>query len=180
MGTIHAGTVSNILPDELTFTVNARSFTEEVRSLIERAVKRIVIAEAQASGLTSEPEFEHIVRFPLNVNDVASFEVVRSALEGEFGKDNFTVVDPITGSEDFGEFGTSFGVPSVYWYFGTGLAEEVADRVPAPNGHSPWYEPDPDVAIDTGVRALTAVALRALGSKSELGESSTAQNGGGR
>lgn len=176
VGTIHAGTVSNILPDELTFTVNARSFTEEVRGLIERAVKRIVIAEAQASGLKAVPEFEHIVRFPLNVNDIASFEIVRSALEDEFGEDGFTVVDPITGSEDFGEFGTSFGVPSVYWYFGTGLAEEVADRVPAPNGHSPWYAPDPDVAIDVGVRALTAVALRVLNTF-EAGEH---QNGGGR
>lgn len=162
VSTIHAGTVSNILPDELTFTVNARSFTEDVRSLIERAVKRIVAAEAQASGLRAEPEFEHIVRFPLNVNDVASFEVVRSALEAEFGEDSFTVVEPVTGSEDFGEYGTSFGVPSVYWYFGTGLAQEVADRVPAPNGHSPWYAPDPDVAIATGVRALTAVALGVL------------------
>ncbi|SNS67620.1 amidohydrolase [Rhodococcoides kyotonense] len=162
VGTIHAGTVSNILPDELTFTVNARSFTEEVRSLIEEAVKRIVNAEARASGLQAEPEFEHIVRFPLNVNDIATYEVVRSALEGEFGAENFTVVEPVTGSEDFGEFGTSFGVPSVYWYFGTGLAEEVADRTPAPNGHSPWYAPNPDVAIETGVRALTAVALRAL------------------
>lgn len=163
VGTIHAGTVSNILPDELTFTVNARSFTEEVRASIERSVKRIVTAEAQASGLVAEPEFEHIVRFPLNVNDVDAFSVVRSALEGEFGEDSFTVVDPITGSEDFGEYGTSFGVPSVYWYFGTGLAEEVADRIPAPNGHSPWYAPDPEVAIDTGVRALTTVALKFLG-----------------
>ncbi|WP_072803874.1 amidohydrolase [Rhodococcoides yunnanense] len=162
VGTIHAGTVSNILPDELTFTVNARSFTEDVRALIERAVKRIVVAEAQASGLQEEPEFEHIVRFPLNVNDAATYAVVRSALEDEFDAESFTVVDPVTGSEDFGEFGTSFGVPSVYWFFGTGLAEEVADRVPAPNGHSPWYAPDPEIAIATGVRALTAVALRAL------------------
>ncbi|OZF50805.1 hypothetical protein CH293_14845 [Rhodococcus sp. 14-2470-1b] len=176
VGTIHAGTVSNILPDELTFTVNARSFTEEVRSLIERSVRRIVVAEAQASGLQAEPEFEHTVHFPLNVNDVAAFETVRSALETEFGEHDFTVVDPVTGSEDFGEYGTSFGVPSVYWYFGTGLAEEVASRVPVPNGHSPWYAPDPDVAIDVGVRAFTSVALAALNSVVPP----VRQNGGGR
>jgi amidohydrolase len=173
VGTIHAGTVSNILPDELTFTVNARSFTEEVRSLIEESVRRIVVAEAKASGLKTDPEFEHIVRFPLNVNDIATFGIVRSALEDEFGVDNFSVVDPVTGSEDFGEFGTSFAVPSVYWYFGTGLAAEVSDRNPAPNGHSPWYAPDPDVAIETGVRALTSVALRVLG---DFGS----RSGGGR
>ncbi|MFF2087501.1 amidohydrolase [Nocardia sp. NPDC058176] len=160
VGSIHAGTVGNIIPDTLTFTVNARSFTEEVRTAIAAAVRRIVLAEAAAAGLESEPRIDHVVEFPLNVNDPAAYEVVSAALSAEFGA--VTEVEPVTGSEDFGEFGTHFGVPSVFWFFGGGLAPAVAELSPTPNGHSPRYAPDPDIAIETGVRGLTAVTRHVL------------------
>ncbi|MGW4364119.1 amidohydrolase [Nocardia takedensis] len=160
VGTIHGGTVGNIIPDTVVFTVNARSFDEDVRATIAESVRRIVLGEAATAGLTIEPEIEHIVEFPRNVNDPVAHAAVEDALAEEFGADRVGEIAPLTGSEDFGEFGTYFGVPSVFWFFGGGLAPAVAHLDPAPNGHSPRYAPDPDRALPIAVRALTAAARR--------------------
>ncbi|MFC8530438.1 amidohydrolase [Nocardia sp. NPDC057227] len=160
VGSLHGGTVSNIIPDTVTFTVNARSFDDEVRGLIERSVARIVRGEAAISGLEGEPEIEHIVAFPRNVNDPAAHALVHDALSAEFGAERVGEVQPLTGSEDFGDLGTHFGVPSVFWFFGGGLAPAVAGDEPPPNGHSPRYAPDPEQALPLGVAGLVTVARR--------------------
>ncbi|MET8649897.1 amidohydrolase [Nocardia aurea] len=158
VGAIHGGTVGNIIPDTVTFTVNARSFSDDIRSAIATAVRRIVIGEAATAGLEGEPEIDHIVQFPINVNDLAAYALVHEALSTEFGSDRVTEIEPLAGSEDFGDFGTYFDIPSVFWFFGGGLAPAVAHHHPPPNGHSPRYAPDPHQAIPTAIRALTATA----------------------
>ena len=65
------------------------------------------------------------------------------------------------GSEDFGTFADSLGVPGVFWFFGGFKAQSVENGVPGGN-HSPYFAPD-DVptALSTGVRAgLTALFTR--------------------
>ena len=50
IGALQAGTKENVIPDEAVIKLNVRTFDEDVRKHVLDAIKRIVEAEAQASG----------------------------------------------------------------------------------------------------------------------------------
>ena len=153
-GTFHAGLKENIIPDRAEFTLNIRTLTEDVRERVLEAIGRIVNAEAQASG-APQPTIEEIYRFPRLYNDDAEAERVRAVLRAELGDEQVIDAPPAMGSEDFGHLPDSIGVPGVYWFFGGFSAEHPAPPV----NHSPFFLPDIEPTLSTGVRA----ALAALG-----------------
>src|SRR5262249_5390845 len=55
VGTFHAGTKRNIIPDEAKLELTVRSYKPEVRAQLLAAIKRIVEAEAQAAGAPRPP-----------------------------------------------------------------------------------------------------------------------------
>jgi hippurate hydrolase len=134
VGTFHAGTKENIIPAKAVFELNIRTF---------------------------DPDIEEMYRFPHCFNDEEEAQTVLTALQAELGADRAVQKEPATGSEDFGTFADSLGVPGVFWFFGAFRAETVENGVPGSN-HSPFFAPD-DVptALSTGVRAgLTALFTR--------------------
>ena len=56
VGALQAGTKENVIPDEAVIKLNVRTFDEDVRKHVLDAIKRIVEAEAQASGSPKPPE----------------------------------------------------------------------------------------------------------------------------
>ncbi|MFJ6422850.1 amidohydrolase [Streptomyces hydrogenans] len=170
VGSLHAGTKENIIPDTAELRINIRSTTPAVRDRVLAAVDRIVRAEAAASGAPKDPEITPFNSFPVTVNDVEATHTVMTALAGALGPERvFTLPGTLTGSEDFGVFGTALGVPSVFWHFGgadPALFREadpealVRDGLPAtvPANHSPYFAPVPDPTIGVGVTALLAAA----------------------
>ena len=57
--------------------------------------------------------------YPLTVNDPDRTARVAAALRDRFGDDRVhELAAPVSASEDFGSFGTEWGVPSVFWYVG--------------------------------------------------------------
>ncbi|GGV16491.1 hippurate hydrolase [Streptomyces litmocidini] len=170
VGSLHAGTKENIIPDTAELKVNIRSTTPAVRDRILAAVERIVRAEAAASGAPKEPEIVPLNSFPVTVNDASATAVVQAALTEALGEGHvFTLSRTITGSEDFGVFGTALGAPSVFWHFGGAdpalyadvdpdslLEDGLPDTVPA--NHSPHFAPVPGPTIPLGVTALLAAA----------------------
>ncbi|WP_426404451.1 amidohydrolase [Streptomyces sp. R-07] len=170
VGSLHAGTKENIIPDTAELKVNIRSTTPAVRDRVLAAVERIVRAEAAASGAPKEPEIAPINSFPVTVNEPEATAVVQAALAEALGEGRvFTLQQAVTGSEDFGVFGTALGVPSVFWHFGGGdpalyagidpdslLENGLPDTVPA--NHSPHFAPVPGPTIPLGVTALLAAA----------------------
>src|SRR3954454_13321252 len=79
VGSLQAGTKSNVIPEQATLQLNVRTFSDSTRSRILDAVQRIVRAECQASGCPEEPEFELFDRFPLTDNDAATTDRVAGA-----------------------------------------------------------------------------------------------------
>ncbi|MDO8433306.1 MAG: hypothetical protein Q7S58_12940, partial [Candidatus Binatus sp.] len=82
-----------------------------------------------------------------------------------FGRERVHQTPAVNASEDFGEFGTAAGVPSVFWYFG-GLdygviraAERAGGMDLIPSNHSPLFAPVIEPTLSTGVEALVAGAL---------------------
>jgi metal-dependent amidase/aminoacylase/carboxypeptidase family protein len=72
IGSLQAGTKGNVIPDEAVLKINVRSFDDGVRARLLGAIKRIVTAEATASGAPAPPIFTSFEHFDLTINDPAT------------------------------------------------------------------------------------------------------------
>jgi hippurate hydrolase len=174
VGSIHGGTKSNIIPDEVKLSLTLRSYSETVRRHTIDAVKRICRGEAIAAGLAEdrmpiveilEGEFT-----PASYNDPALTRRVRNVLTPWLGAERVVGIDPEMGGEDFGQFGrTAEKVPICMFRVGAvdpvKFAESQRTGAPLPSLHSSKFAPLPEPAIKTGVTALTAAALDLLAKK---------------
>ena len=164
IGALQAGTKENVIPDEAVIKLNVRTFDEGVRTHVLDAIKRIVTAEAEASGAPRAPEITPLDRYDLVRNDEAATERVRDALRARFGEDRVIHSNPAAASEDFGSFGVEWHVPSVFWFIG-GVDPEIYAKAERegrlneiPTNHNPKFAPVIHPTLETGVQALVAAA----------------------
>lgn len=162
IGTFHGGLKENIIPASAEFTLNVRTFDHDVRDLVLGSLRRIISAEAAASG-APEPTIEEISSFPQCYNDPASAEDLMTALAEVLGKDAVLETPPVMGSEDFGLLAEAIGVPSVYWFFGGHPQEAFDGEHPPAGNHSPFFAPVIEPTLTTGVRAAMTALLSKLG-----------------
>ena len=172
VGSLHAGTKSNIIPAEAELTVDIRSFDEAVRRRALDSVRRIVRAEAMAAGADREPEVTVVDAFPATVNDEAATESLTARFAEHFGAGRVFPAPLVTGSEDFGVFGSAASVPSVYWFVGgtdparfAAAAEAGTLDSELPSNHSPAFAPVPHPTLATGVDTLVVAATSILASR---------------
>jgi len=165
VGAIHAGTKHNVIPAEAELRISVRAFEEPVRRRVLDAISRIVRAEAAASGAPVEPEIVVTDGYPVLVNEPGATTRAMAAIGAEIGTDRVIEVPPVTGSEDFGVFGTAAGVPSCYWYVGGADPQGYAAAAAAgrldqdvPSNHSPLFAPVVEPTLSGGVRAMVAAA----------------------
>jgi hippurate hydrolase len=171
VGALQAGTKDNVIPDDALLRINVRSFDEAARRHTLEAIERIVRAEAQASGAPREPEIVTTEHYPLTVNDAGWAHRVTTAFGEHFGAERVTeLAAPYAASEDFGSFGTQWGVPSVFWYVGGIDAERYAAAVDAgtvaqdiPTNHNPGFAPVIHPTLQTGVATMVTATLDVLG-----------------
>jgi amidohydrolase len=165
VGSIHAGTKSNVIGDSAVLQLNVRSYTEQTRAAILDAIKRIVLAECQASRSPREPEFELFDRFPPTQNDPATTARVRAAFDTVFG-DRAQDLPLQSASEDFSDIPHALSAPYTYWGIG-GIDPETYRRAveagrlaqDIPVNHSPTFAPVIQPTLDTGTQAMVAAAL---------------------
>jgi len=169
VGSVQAGTKSNVIPDHATILLNLRTYSDGTRSSVLDAIKRIVDAECAASRSPQPAEFELFDQFPLTDNDPAVTERVAAAFAGYFG-DAAQQLPLQTASEDFSDLPRALGVPSTYWGIGgtdparyqrAAAAGRLAQDVPV--NHSAQFAPVLQPTLDTGTAALTVAALAWLG-----------------
>ncbi|MDY5154096.1 hippurate hydrolase [Actinobaculum suis] len=158
VGSIHAGTQANIIPNSATLQLNVRAYSNETREQIIAAIKRIVTAECEASDAPEAPEIEVYDVFPLTNNDADVHSTVRAGFIEYFGADRVEHLDPVTASEDFSIVPDAFGVPYCYWGFG-GFAK---DQQVYPN-HNPHFGPIMQPTLRTGAEAAAVSILSFLG-----------------
>ena len=162
VATFHAGVKENIIPATAEFTVNVRTLDVSVRQKVLAALRRVIAAEAHASG-APEPEIDELYTFPLLLNDPDETEQVRVALAATLGADNIVERPARMGSEDFGHLPDAIGVPGVYWFFG-GMPEDVVDGdLPVPSNHSPLFAPVLEPTLSTGIAAAFSAISSRLG-----------------
>lgn len=169
VGSIQAGSKSNIIPATATVLLNMRTYDEDVRSTMITALERIVPGGCEAAGCPQEPEFRYYDQYPLTDNDDDVSAKVTEALRAQFGEGVFEQ-SPQTASEDFSIVPSAFGVPYTYWTVG-GVSKDRLERAEssddpadqfAPN-HSPYFYQDIDPTLESGTKAHLAAALAWLG-----------------
>ena len=131
---IHAGTASNIIPDQATFCATIRSFDKGVQRLIEQRFRAIVDGHAVAFGVTADLIYE--IGYPATVNDPAKTEFAADVARDVAG---MAAVNATAGrrmgAEDFSYMLDAR--PGAYLFLGQG---------PGAGLHHPAYDFNDDVA----------------------------------
>lgn len=171
VGSIHGGTKSNIIPNEVKLQLTVRSYRTETRRQLIDSIKRIVQAQAVSANLPGDrmPEVvfaEDSATALYNQPDLC--RKVRTALEPVLGEANVLVREPVMGAEDFSEFGmTREKVPLCMVWLGTQAPEAVAEAkakgTTLPSLHSRLFLPVAGPTIETGVTAMSSAVLGLLG-----------------
>jgi amidohydrolase len=179
VGEFHAGTKSNVIPDEARLSINIRSYDDRVQRHVVSAIERIVRAEAEAARCPRPPEITRSYGGPVTRNDADVVDRVKAAHLGWFGPERVRdMPTPAMGSEDFGLFAHADGdadspasIPTGFWFWGGASAEQMAaapgdtllEKLNSlPSNHHPCFMVDPDPTLRTGVEALTVAALAYL------------------
>lgn len=168
VGSLHAGSAANIIPDDATLLVSVRTIDDAVRTRVLAAIERIVRAESAASGAALDPEITIVATLPSLINDAGASARTTRGLDAHFAPSR--VIDPglVVGSEDVGVLADAAGAPCVYWLLGgadPGLfggatgAEDIARLSRSlPSNHSPLFAPVIDPTLARGVAALVSAA----------------------
>ena len=152
VGSFHAGTKSNIIPDAAVLQLNTRAFDRDVEKHLHEAIERIVRAECEAARSPKPPEFRYYDQYPLTSNHDAPTARVREAFDAHFGEDSVEMA-PVPASEDFSVIPDAFGCPYTYWGLGG-----FKDWKNAPGNHSPFFAPDIHPTLDRGTEAIVVAA----------------------
>jgi amidohydrolase len=158
VGAIHAGTKHNIISDRCHLQITVRSYSPEVRDKLLKAIERKAKATADSAGAKA-PKVEFSDYTPALKNDEALVERLVPVFAGAIGADNVQKADQSLGGEDFSEFGLA-GVPVFQFRLGSVATDRLKQFKTAgeepPSLHSPFYYPDPEPTLRTGLTALIA------------------------
>ena len=170
VGTIHGGTKRNIIPDEVTMGITLRTYSDKVRDQIIADIRREADGIATGYGLpadrmpivtVSESEIT-----PATYNDPALAERVRAVATAALGADHVLPAESVMGSEDVGLFTLGGKIPGVMFWLGAADPDKLAHaretEIPLPGLHSARFAPVYGPTIETGVTAMTAMALDLL------------------
>jgi hippurate hydrolase len=166
VGTFHAGTRSNIIPDEAKLQLTVRSYKADVRKRLLAGIERIAEAEAKAAGAAKMPLVERVEGTNAVYNDPELAKHVMAAVGARLGDGNVKQTPPITASEDFSEFGRD-GIPTFMMWVGATepdrwkAAMRSGERLPSL--HSSGFAPDRDRTLKTATLAETTMVLSVLG-----------------
>jgi amidohydrolase len=144
VGKIHAGTATNVIPDQAIIEGTARTLNDISRKRIRESIERRCtgIAEANASDL----RFDWIEGYPQTVNDPAMSDYVARIARQTLGPDRYYPVPrPSMGGEDFAYYLQE--VPGCFFFVGV----EPLDRQTHPPLHSDQYDFTDD-ALGVGMR----------------------------
>lgn len=145
--------------------MTVRTYKPEIRKQVLAAITRITKAEAAAAGAQREPLIEQYEATDAVYNDLALAKKLREPLEETLGRENVETAEPVMGSEDFAYF-IAAGIPSFYFMLGGADPEKFAQAKATgeslPSNHSPYFAPDLDPALRTGILAEVAVLRKLL------------------
>lgn len=164
VGSFQAGAKHNIISDEAKLLLTVRSYDDETRSMLLEGIERIAKAQALAFGAPEPEIFIEPDYTPSTYNEPALTAKAAAAIADVIGAENIDQVDPVMGGEDFSQYGrTDAKIPGLIFWVGAvepGKWQAAQDSaLGLPSLHSPFFAPDYEPTIETGVKSMTASAI---------------------
>jgi len=151
VGTMHAGSAANVIPESAVLELSIRSFDAAVRDRLEQRITELV--QAHVLGYGGGVEIDYQRGYPVVVNSVAETEFARQVAEELVGAQRVVApFGPVTGSEDF----------AYYLQHRPGCFLRVGNGESCPMLHSAKYDFD-DANLTVGAAYWTRLVERFLG-----------------
>jgi hippurate hydrolase len=170
VGSFHAGTKSNIIPDQAKLALTVRSYTPETRKLLLDGIRRIARGEAIAAGMPED-------RMPTVEIEEPSADATYNTPElsarltklfgSHFGAERVVEAQPVMAAEDFSRYWLADKTKqsTIFWVGGVPKAKWDAvngDTTKLPALHSPLWAPEAETVISTATEAMTVAAFDIL------------------
>jgi hippurate hydrolase len=156
VGSFHAGTTDNVIPDDATFQATIRTFSAVHRARVKEGTVRLAREVAAAHGLTADVDY--MDGYPVTVNHAAETAFAEHAATALFGRDRFhPMANPITGAEDFSY--VLDRVPGAFLFLGACPPDRAPET--AAYNHSAEAVFD-DAVLSDGAALYAELALRRL------------------
>ena len=170
VGSIHGGTKHNIIPDRVDLQLTVRAYSEATRQTLLGGIQRIAEGQAQAAGLPQDKWPTVTIKdeaTPSTYNDPELVQRLLPSFTHELGAEQVRELPPVMGGEDFSQYGrTKHDIPSLLFWLGAVEPEKYAEAQASgsalPSLHSPFFAPDADKTIATGVQVMSAAARTLL------------------
>jgi hippurate hydrolase len=170
VGSIHGGTKHNIISSEVKLQLTVRSYSDQSRDYLLKRIKEISQGVARTSGMSEDLLPEVVVKAeytPSVYNQPEFTQQVVNHLGQVIGKENVIAVDPVMAGEDFSRFGrTKEKIPSTLLWLGSVNSAKYKkakeNNEGLPTLHSAKFAPDTKPTILTGVKGMTANAIKLM------------------
>lgn len=160
VGSLHAGTKANVIPELATFEATVRSFSPEAQDAVMERSQRVLRGVAAAHGVEIDIDYQR--QYPLTVNDEAETAFASSTIDELFGDGiGQHAPVPLSGSEDFSRVLAE--VPGSF--IGLGATPPGEDIATAPYNHAPGARFTSDV-MPQGTALYAELAVRRLAAAS--------------
>ncbi len=127
----HAGDTWNVIPQQAILRGTTRSFTPELRDMVEASLRRIATGIAAAHGANAAISYDR--RYPPTINSEAETELAAAAMSEVAGSENVERdLPPTMGAEDFAFMLQA--KPGAYVWIGNG------GEASGPGLHHPAYD----------------------------------------
>lgn len=150
IGTIHGGTVNNVIPDTVTMTGTIRSFNEKSRKVLHEELER---ACRVIEPLGGRIDFKLLLGYPPTVNSPDATAVMLAAATDMLGAEHVKEAEMVMGAEDF-----SFMAQAA-----PGNFVRIGVHSPSWDRHYPVHRADfrlDEDALPIGAATIAAAAIR--------------------
>ncbi len=169
VGSIHGGTVCNIIPDQVKLQLTLRSYSDDVRKQVIASIQNKSKFLALQAGVPENllPEITWNDSAPATVNDKTLTLKLVEAFTKTFGDEYLFEMEPSMIGEDFSRFARA-QKPIPYTMFWLGTVDPLTfdnakvENTALPSLHSSTFQPLPKLTISTGIMAMTVGALQIL------------------
>ena len=141
---IHAGSTTNVIPDDATLVGTVRTFDLKVLDLIESRMR--AIAEHTAAAFDAKVSFHFKRNYPPLINHAKETAFAVEVLQGIVGAEHVDAqVEPTMGAEDFAFM--LQGKPGCYVFIGNGEGDHrsAGHGLGPCNLHNPSYDFNDDL-----------------------------------
>jgi amidohydrolase len=151
IGSIHGGTIHNVIPRTVRMLGTVRAFSDDVRNAMPERIERVLRSCCDAMGATYD--YNYFFRYPVTANDPEQTQYARALAERTEGEQHVVTADKLMGAEDFSFFAQR--VPACFYTVGAQGGEDTANP-----HHSSTFDID-ERALGYGVRMMAALAFDA-------------------